>query len=128
MAPELNKPELKAKLRATRVAVEQLQHRVNDALGHNLRAAMHAGRGQRGQRQPGLLRRGITSPDAGRNRDNRLNERMPELAAAGRENPLEVLAADQDAACRLDPREVVETIVDVLEDAAPHARVQLYCA
>ena len=32
MAPELNKPELKAKLRATRVAVEQLQHRVNDAL------------------------------------------------------------------------------------------------
>jgi hypothetical protein len=53
---------------------------------------------------------------------------MPELAAAGRENPLEVLAADQDAACRLDPREVIETIVDVLEDATPRARVQLYCA
>jgi len=85
---------------------------------------MHAGRGQRGQRQPRLRRSGITSPDAGRNRDNGLNEREPELGAAGRENPLEVLAADQDAARRLDPREVVETVVDVLEDATPHARVE----
>ena len=89
-------------------------------------AAMDARRVEHGQPHPGLFRivRFGRKLETGRNSDNRLNERIPEFATAGRENPPEVLATDQDAACRLDPREVVDVVVDEGKHAAPHARVE----